>query len=446
MKTLVLIDGEHYPPVTYDAVKSIQDTVVAAVFLGGTEKIGDIQELIDKLQIPVHKTDTHSFSHVIDLIVNVCQQYSIEQVIDLSDEPIVDYRSRFQIASALMREQIQYTGSDFNFLPPSAPHILHHSSIAVTGTTKRVGKTAISGFTARTLKKCGYTPCIVTMGRGGPADPEIIRGDTIKLDPDYLLEQANQGKHAASDHWENAAISQVVTVGCRRCGGGMAGAPFVSNVEKGAEIVNNIKSDFVIMEGSGITIPPVYTDGHILLIGAHQPIEFIKKYFGPYRVRMADLIILMMCEEPMASQQKVKKMAKTINSISPGIQQAHCVFRPQPLGSLEGKQVAMATTAPSSILHSTIVPYMEETFNCTVVGASPHLSNRSNLKKDLTQFLPSADVLVTEIKASGIDVATRKAVAEGIDIVYLNNVPKIVGGTVQNLKEAIGNMAKEVSS
>ncbi|MGD2246867.1 MAG: 2,3-diphosphoglycerate synthetase [Candidatus Methanofastidiosia archaeon] len=446
MKTLVLIDGEHYPPVTHDAVKSIKDPVVAAVFLGGTEKIGDIKELVDKLKIPVHQTDAQRFSDIITLIVNVCRQYKIEKVIDLSDEPIVNYNSRFQIASALMREQVQYTGSDFEFSPPSHLHILTCPSLAVTGTTKRVGKTAISGFVARTLKIHGYTPCIVTMGRGGPAEPETIRGDTIKLSPSFLLEQADKGKHAASDHWENAAISQVVTVGCRRCGGGMAGTPFVSNVAKGAEIANDVNADFVIMEGSGITLPPVHTDGHIVIIGAHQPIEFIKKYFGPFRVRISDLVILMMCEEPMASQEKVKTMAETIDNINPGIPQAHCVFRPEPLGSLTGKKVALTTTAPPSILDRTIIPYMEETFDCTIVGASPHLSHRPHLKKDLKKFLSSADTLVTEIKASGIDVATREAVANEIDVVYLNNVPKIVGGTVQNLEKEIVQLAREVAS
>ena len=38
-----MIDGEHYPPVVLDAMKSIEESLgvrgVAAVFLGGTEKL-----------------------------------------------------------------------------------------------------------------------------------------------------------------------------------------------------------------------------------------------------------------------------------------------------------------------------------------------------------------------------------------------------------------------
>jgi cyclic 2,3-diphosphoglycerate synthetase len=208
MNILVLIDGEHYPPVTRDAVQSING-VRAAVFLGGTEKIGSINELTTYLDIPVYRTD----ADLIHTITTACKAHGIDQVIDLSDEPVVTYYTRFQIASALMREGIQYKGSDFLFVPPPVPKVLVNPSLAVTGTTKRVGKTAVSGYIARTLKANGYTPCIVTMGRGGPAEPEIIRGDTLKLTPSYLLAQADVGKHAASDHWENALTSRVIVPG-----------------------------------------------------------------------------------------------------------------------------------------------------------------------------------------------------------------------------------------
>ena len=40
-----------------------------------------------------------------------------------------------------------------------------------------------------------------------------------------LLELSREGRHAASDYLETAALAGVVTIGCRRCGGGLAGAP-----------------------------------------------------------------------------------------------------------------------------------------------------------------------------------------------------------------------------
>jgi len=446
MRILVLIDGEHYPAVTRDALLSIEDEIAGAVFLGGTEKIGSIEELTGYLNVPVYKIDDTGLPALINLIVTVCRQHKIQQVIDLSDEPIVDYISRFHIASVLMKEEIEYKGSDFLFTPPPSHRVLRKPSMSVIGTTKRVGKTAISGYIARILKNRGYIPCIVTMGRGGPPQPEVIRGDQIELTPSYLLKQADSGKHAASDHWENALISRVVTVGCRRCGGGMAGAPFVSNVVRGAEIANTLDADFIIMEGSGVTLPPVHTDRNVVIVGAHQPIEFIRGYFGPFRILIADLIFVMMCEEPMASPEKVRDVEKAIESINPGVKQAHCVFRPRPLGDLTGRKVVLTSTAPPLILEKTIVPYLEETCSCTVVGASPYLSNRPKIRKDLEQFLPHADTLLTEIKASAIDVATREALNKGLDIVYMDNVPHVVGGNVEDVENAVVDLAREVSS
>jgi cyclic 2,3-diphosphoglycerate synthetase len=43
VRALFLIDGEHYPPVVLDAMRSVRDSMgaegVAAAFLGGTEKL-----------------------------------------------------------------------------------------------------------------------------------------------------------------------------------------------------------------------------------------------------------------------------------------------------------------------------------------------------------------------------------------------------------------------
>ena len=446
MNILALIDGEHYPPVTRDALLSIKGNVATAVFMGGTEKIGSIEELTGYLDIPVYHADTKSISDIINIIITMCEKYNIQQVVDLSDEPVVNYVSRCLLASHLMKGGIQYKGSDFLFVPPPSLEILRFPSMMVIGTTKRVGKTAVSGYIARTLKGRGYAPCVVTMGRGGPAEPEIIRGDQIELTPTYLLQQADMGKHAASDHWENALTSRVITVGCRRCGGGMAGAPFTSNVVKGAEIANTLATDFVIMEGSGITLPPVHTDTCVVIVGAHQQMKFLSEYFGPFRILIADLAIVTMCEEPMASPEKVDAIAETIENINPGMKQAHCVFRPLPLGTIQGKKVALTTTAPPAVLNTTIVPYLEEHFDCTVVGSSPHLSNRPQLRKDLEEILPSADTLLTEVKASAIDVATRVAFKKGLDIVYMDNVPQIVGGNIKSLEDALVQKAREVSS
>ena len=68
------------------------------------------------------------------------------------------------------------------------------------------------------------------MGRGGPAEPELIDGGSQTVGVEELLRRADAGQHAASDFLEDAALARVATVGARRCGGGLLGRPFVSNV------------------------------------------------------------------------------------------------------------------------------------------------------------------------------------------------------------------------
>src|SRR5207244_11452899 len=117
------------------------------------------------------------------------------------------------------------TGPDFRFDPPPRPRLATKPSLAVIGTGKRTGKTAVSAAMARVLAGNGILPVIVAMGRGGPAEPELVDPTTFDLTPKGLVELALSGRHAASDHLEDALTAGVVTSGTRRCGGGMAGAP-----------------------------------------------------------------------------------------------------------------------------------------------------------------------------------------------------------------------------
>ena len=287
-KVICLVDGEHYLPVTKSAVNSINSMdhieVVALVFIGGTEKLkyGDEESYSELLELPVYfGKDKHEIPY--DLIAHVIEKHKARTVIDLSDEPVLDYAKRFNIASIVLSCGAVYQGSDFEFEPLTQYDIMEKPSIKILGTGKRIGKTAVSGFAARLIDKNNYNPCIVAMGRGGPEEPEIVHGDEIEIKPEYLLEQSNRGVHAASDHWEDALMSRILTIGSRRCGGGMAGDVFITNMDKAAKKANKQDAEFVIFEGSGAAIPPIKTDKNIVLVGANQPIENIKSYFGPYR-------------------------------------------------------------------------------------------------------------------------------------------------------------------
>lgn len=440
-KMICLVDGEHYLPVTksaLDVLDSLEhNEVVGVVFIGGTEKLREASEegISEKMERPVHfGDDYHKIPY--DLIEEMIEKYDADVVMDLSDEPIVDYSKRFNIASIVLQKGVVYEGPDFKFYPLTEHDVLKKPSLKILGTGKRIGKTAVSAYAARLIHKREYNPCIVAMGRGGPEKPEIVRGDLIKITPQYLMEQSDKGIHAASDHWEDALMSRILTIGCRRCGGGMAGDVFITNTKKGAELANEVEADFVIMEGSGAAVPPIKTNKHIVLVGANQPLINIEKFFGPFRIQLGDLIILTMCEEPMASKEKVNSIIEFINDINPQAEVIPTVFRPKPLEDISNKNILFATTAPDSI-KDVLINHLEENYGCKVVGTTPHLSNRPLLQKDIEKYIDDVDTMLTELKAAAVDVATKDALEAGLGVVYCDNIPHVIEGDYGSLPEAI---------
>ncbi|MER3411975.1 MAG: cyclic 2,3-diphosphoglycerate synthetase, partial [Thermoleophilia bacterium] len=84
---------------------------------------------------------------------------------------------------------------------------------------------------------------------------------------DDLLRLSRAGRHAASDHLEVALLAGVPTVGCRRCGGGLAGQVATSNVAEGAALAAALDPDLVLLDGSGAALPPVASRKRILVVG-----------------------------------------------------------------------------------------------------------------------------------------------------------------------------------
>ncbi len=111
---------------------------------------------------------------------------------------------------------------------------------------------------------------------------------------DDLLELSREGRHAASDYLETAALAGVTTVGCRRCGGGLAGAPVDSNVRgrRGARR-RALDPDIVVFDGSGAAIPPVAVErARRSSRAAHRPSRSPTGYLNAYRVLVSDLVLV----------------------------------------------------------------------------------------------------------------------------------------------------------
>ena len=416
MRALFLIDGEHYPPVVLDAMRSVTESMdatgVAAAFLGGTEKL---KEGTDYGLPLVHGDDP------VSAVALALSEHEVDVVVDLSDEPVVGYRERMRIASHTLAAGARYVGSDFELRPPELRDVSTKPSMAVVGTGKRVGKTAVSGYLARLLAREGFDPGVVSMGRGGPPRPEVIEGHKLEVGSGYLLEALERGAHAASDYYETAALSRVTTVGCRRCGGGFAGEPFVSNVLEGAEIANGLDTGVTLFDGSGAAMPPVAVDARVLVAGAHQDPEYVVGYLGAYRVMISDLVLLTMSEEPMADEARVRDLVRRIGEIRPDLPVIPTVFRPRPVGDVSGKRLAYVSTAPETVLGK-LARHLEEGYGCEVVAASGNLSNRRRLAEDLDR-MPPVEAYLTEIKAAAVDVVTRRGAEEGRPVLYCDNDP-----------------------
>jgi cyclic 2,3-diphosphoglycerate synthase len=438
LRVLFLIDGEHYPPVVLDAMRSVQDSLgaegVAAAFLGGTEKI----KAGTDYGVPLV-----TGPDPVSAVERALSGYEVDAVVDLSDEPVIGYRERMRIASLVLFAGARYLGSDFELRPPDLRAASTKPSLAVIGTGKRVGKTAVSGYLARLLSAEGFDPGVVSMGRGGPPHPEVIEGHKLQVGSEYLLEALARGAHAASDYYETAALSRVTTVGCRRCGGGLAGEPFVSNVVEGAGIANGLDTRVTVFDGSGAAMPPVRVQKRVLVAGAHQDPEYIVGFLGTYRLLLSDLVLLTMSEEPMAGPEKVDGLVRAIGEVRPDVPVIPTVFRPRPVGRIEGLRIGYVSTAPPAVLEK-LSGHLEDHHGCEVVAASGNLSDRTRLAEDL-DAMHGVEAYLTEIKAAAVDVVTRRGAEEGKPVFYCDNDPVGDGLDARLLELARGAIAEQAA-
>lgn len=141
----------------------------------------------------------------------------------------------------------------------------------------------------------------------------------------------------------------------------------------------------------------------------------------------------------LCAVRKNKKIEEFVNDINPSATVISTVFRPKPLGNIEGKKVLFATTAPEDV-KSKLVEYLQDNYNCEVVGTTAHLSNRPLLRKDMEKYMDKADVMLTELKAAAVDVATKDAIAAGLEVVYCDNIPIAINNSYPDLAKSVLNL------
>lgn len=420
-----------------DALRAGGRRVVGAALLGGMEKLPTGARPAD-----YGVDECVSGEAPLAALLAGVERFTPDEVVDLSDQPVTDARSRMRLAAFALARGIPYRGAGFAFEVPPRPDLAQKPSLAVIGTGKRTGKTAVAAEVARILKAGGLPPVVVAMGRGGPAEPELVDPAEFPLTPESLLALSRSGRHAASDHLEDALTAGVVTVGTRRCGGGLAGEPVSDTFAAGVALANARPEPILVFEGSGTAIPPVAADVTICVVAASADPELVAGYLGAYPLLLADLVVITLAEQPFADLGAVAALEDHIRGLVPEVPVIRTTFRPRPLGPISGRSVFFATTAPEAV-SATLAAHLES-YGATVVGHSSALANRTRLAKELAAA-GQADVLVTELKAAAVDLATGFALERGIGVVYTDNQLVATGPGTPDFSDLVRSLAQKAT-
>jgi cyclic 2,3-diphosphoglycerate synthetase len=383
---IALIDGEHHPAAVQDVLDGLD--LAGVVFCGGEEKLapGSWPELA---------LDEDPEAALRRLAP------AADAVVDLADEPVLPPSAKLRLAALALHLGLRYEAPGLRLDPPVyEPVEFDGPRLAVIGTGKRTGKTAVAGHWARLLRDAGLEPVVVCMGRGGPAEPRVAEAGTGL---DELLEIAAAGGHAASDYLEDAVLAGVRTVGCRRVGGGLAGAPWESNVPDGARLAAALPgAQALVFEGSGSCIPPVEVDRTVCVVGpgTSEPLR-------EYALLRADLLLAH--PEAAAPPEAIR-----------------FTLQPEPAEPVpDDARVALFTTGATGC--GGVDPLLTST----------NLARRSALAADLESAAAAGcDLYLTELKAAAIDTVARHAIERGARVAFARNRPVGVDDALSELIDA----------
>jgi cyclic 2,3-diphosphoglycerate synthetase len=390
---IALVDGEHHPSAVRDALARLDAArgVAGVVFCGGEEKVR--REILDD---PVAHYG-FAFERGDDALERLARATDAVAVVDLADEPVLPPPEKLDMAARALHLGLAYELPGTRLTPPPYARVeFDGRKLAVIGTGKRTGKTAVAGHWASLLRERGIAPVIVSMGRGGPAEPQLANAGTSLAE---LRAIAANGRHAASDYLEDATLAGVPTVGCRRVGGGLVGQPFESNVPEGAVLAARLHPDALLFEGSGACIPPVEVDRTLCVVGAGAD---VLKGLGSYHLRRSQLALAMGGDRELA--------AAISHRFCPALA---CELVPEPVDQpAADARVALFSTSAAG------VPGAEP------VVSSSALARRGELESDLERAATErCDVYLVELKAAAIDTVAVRAEQLGARVVFLRNRP-----------------------
>lgn len=422
MRVIVLIDGEHHPEVARAALDSLEaeHEIAAVLFAGGEEKVPAA------VRADPHRHYGRDIAmpgdDVVEALRALAPGAAADALLDLSGDPVLDPHTRFALAAVALDAGLQYRAPGMVLDPPPAPAPETNGVpvIAVIGTGKRTGKTALGSHLAGLLRDAGADPVVVSMGRGGPPEPVVVRA-VERPGLERLLEIARGGGHAASDYLEDAVLAGVTTVGCRRCGEGPAGETYMSNVAAGLRAALAEGPGVVVLEGSGAALPPVAAHSTLCVTTARHARAQALGHLGPLRLMRSDLLVVLGAAE-LAEPERRDLEAGLARWIAPAKVVA-CTLRPEPAEPLPaGARVACFVTAAPEVA-ATMRDALESR-GLDIVLFSSNLALRASLERDVEAAARArCDVYLTELKAAAVDVVAESAGRSGARVVFLRNRP-----------------------
>ena len=422
MRVIALIDGEHHPDVARAALDRLetQDQIAAVMFAGGEEKVPPAV-LADPCAHYGRRV-TMPAGDVPAALRALAATSGAGAVVDLSGEPVVEPGDRLELAAVALGAGLEYRAPGMRLTPPPAAALDTGEVpvIAVIGTGKRTGKTALGAHLAALLREAGEEPVVVSMGRGGPPAPVVVRA-TERPGVERLREIARAGRHAASDYLEDAVLAGVTTVGCRRCGEGPAGETFESNVVEGVEAALRESPGVVVLEGSGAALPPVAAHATVCVAAARRAREQALGHLGPLRLMRSDLLVLLGAADLQAGERRDLESGLA-RWIAPERVVA-CALRPEPAEPIApGARVACFLTARPEAATGVGEALAAQGLDLRVL--STNLARRADLARDVESAVRErCDVFLTELKAAAIDIVAEAATRAGARVVFLRNRP-----------------------
>ena len=189
-------------------------------------------------------------------------------------------------------------------------------------------------------------------------------------------------------------LAGVPAIGCRRVGGGLAGAPFASNVLEGCQLAEQLEPELLVFDGSGAALPPVDVDARILVTNSRHD---ARAGLNAYRILISDLVV----DTGGADREAIRSISD--------VPVVAAELRLRPTEPLAGRRTAVFTTGPAPT----------DDLDAEIVHVSRNLARRDALREELERI--EADVYLVELKAAAVDVVAEEALARGAEVVLAVN-------------------------